>query len=79
MREAPPCWLFNDEEMQQTHETAIEIRQLIAVRNYLFSLDMSDERKARLLDRNRRILGNLHSVLKENLELTKVAMNCVIM
>ena len=79
MTEAPPCWLFNDEEMQQTHETAIEIRQLIAVRNYMLSLDVSDERKARLLDRNRRILGNLHSALKEELELTKVKMNCVIL
>ena len=78
MTEARPCWLVNDEEMQQTHETAIEIRQLIAVRNYLFSLDVSDERKVLLLERNRRILGNLHSALQEELERTKVTVNCVI-
>ena len=78
MTEARQCWLINDEEMEQTHETAIEIRQLIAVRNYLFSLDVSDERKVRLLERNRRILGNLHSALQEDLELTKVTVNCVI-
>ncbi|CAH3034163.1 unnamed protein product [Porites lobata] len=78
MTEARQCWLVNDEEMQQTHETAIEIRQLIAVRNYLFSLDVSDERKVRLLERNRRILGNLHSALQEELERTKVTVNCVI-
>ena len=78
MTEARPCWLVNDEEMEQTHQTAIEIRQLIAVRNYMFLLDVSDERKARLIDRNRRILGNLHSALKEDLELTKVTVNCVI-
>ena len=78
MTEARQCWLINDEEMEQTHETAIEIRQLIAVRNYLLSLDVNDERKVRLLERNRRILGNLHSALQEDLELTKVTVNCVI-
>ena len=72
MTEAPTCWLFNDQELGQTDESALQIRQLIAVTNYLSSLRISNDRKAILLDRNRRILGDLYSYLTARLELTKV-------
>ena len=61
---AQECWLFDDEEQGCTEERAKEIRQLIAVNSYLDSLQMSANRKATLLRRNRQVLGELFYCLQ---------------
>ena len=67
------CWLFNDQELGQTHERALQIRQRIAVTKYLSSLQMSNDKKAMLLERNRGILGDdLYDYLTARLEGRKV-------
>ena len=67
------CWLINDQELGQTHEKALQIRQRIAVTKYLSSLQMSNDRKVILLERNRGILGDsLYDYLTARLEVRKV-------
>lgn len=77
--EAPSCWLFNDEELGHTEERALQIRQLIAVTDYLSSLHISDDRKATLLHLNREVLGVLYYYLTaKRVNLRRVG-KCVLM
>ena len=53
----PECWLFDDHVKGHTEERAQEIRQLIAVKNYLDSLQISADRITTFLLGNRQVLG----------------------
>lgn len=57
MADAPRCWLFDDEQQGQTESEALQIRQVIAVMEFMSSLAISNERKATVLNQNREWLG----------------------
>ena len=57
MTGAPWCWLFDDEQRDQTESGALQIRQGIAVMEFMSSLAISDERKEIVLNQNREWLG----------------------
>ena len=57
MADAPRCWLFDDEQGGQTESGALQIRQVIAVMDFMSSLEISNERKKSILNQNREVLG----------------------
>ena len=58
MAHAPQCWLFDDAEQgSHTEGRALQIRQVIAVMEFMSSLAISNERKATVLNQNREWLG----------------------
>ena len=65
---APRCWLFDDEQRGQTESGALQIRQVIAVMEFMSSLAISNDRKAAVLNENRELLGedNFAFLTKKN-------------
>lgn len=57
MADAPRCWLFDDEQGGQTESGALRIRQVIAAMEFMSSLEISNDRKASVLNQNREVLG----------------------
>ena len=57
MADAQRCWLFDDEQRGQTESEALQIRQVIAVTQFMSSIGISNERKAAVLNQNREVLG----------------------
>lgn len=57
MADAPRCWLFDDEQRGKTESGALQIRQVIAVMEFMSSLGISSQRKATVLNQNREVLG----------------------
>lgn len=57
MADAPRCWLFDDDQGGQTESGALRIRQVIAAMEFMSSLEISNDRKASVLNQNREVLG----------------------
>ena len=80
MRDAPRCWLFDDEEQGQTEDRALQIRQVIAVTKFLSSLGISDEKKTTLVYQNRELLGeDIFSYLTKKRQQLKASARCTFM
>ena len=77
--DVPRCWLFDDEVCGNHEGRALLIRQMSAVTRYLHSLQMSNERKLRLLHKNKELLGEVFTFLTKKNPFKSVPDKCVTM